>query len=1028
MDIENDPHAERDRETSDSVLDAFDRRSVLRTLGTGLVAFGGTSGSVLAQTDQNSESSDRLFEVSYGTNSELVAPFNGTEPITDVYDYSGYTADIELQKEDTARLFLYDGPNGLSLGTVIDSTSSDDGGQTGYEIDGFPADGAWVIKDDSGDTYGTAPAWSWDSGGNTDGGVIRGGFDGEFEITITPELNQGRDDPDNDEDGTVDGWEFVYGEFENGSFQNVEVIDLKVNGEPQSVTITPSGQQTEAEVPEPSIDPASVRLSRTAVEAQADEQGPTLEVTVSNAEDVRAELNAETVRPEVYDEGDFEFTMNEVDSPEDPMNEVDSPEVPMLPEQYRSTEDSDRERYRTTFVIPDVEPGDWVPITIVAEGPGGTAELTEYSPSQQGDAEESGNSSFTYHANDIGYNEANQYTEIGRQIGFGVFERILAGPMIVIGGDDEALDSFAKEQISVDKTGDSGNLTDEYKKRRIEILRLLERAREHDLNRALVSDAMTMGGIGVNIRFNDNNGRLYTVPGSIEDDYSNVEGEGGLFNKAIEEAGDISYNTGEDAFRAVTHLGLGPGSSGRRYRDGVLNRGKNNVYISNLGENRVDQTLGTELEELLHADGYADLYQNTIKYPIKGNLDDIYVDLFGEGSVLTLSTGTRLADTIGLKVYPLESFSDLLDYEEVPVGKETSFKIPKLTEYDLNDTAKVLSLTEGRYPLLIPELREIQGEPGVLLYRADTIGENIGEKIVSTVADPFNLQNKLFNIITERENDDDPLVINQDDRRSITPSLETDYDLFIEFTRDENKNKLIIRKELPTARTDYDALNMGKMIGIPAVEASDAVSTTEQISSKQVDSETSSLPTPSLRAIDTNGRITGYNYDGEYVRNIPGSRASGDQGGGLEWIEVPQEIDAEFEVVYPSVDGTDTQEVSAYCEVAEASYDADAELTVTDEGTTVEGVQKEMHRGTVEPDQTVQTTELSLPEEDSQSTEQPTEQEQTQEQVTEAADTESNEDSSVDIDVEGVPALPPAQVGGALAAGVTAAYLLKRRL
>jgi hypothetical protein len=708
----------------------------------------------------------------------------------------------------------------------------------------------------------------------------------------------------------------------------------------------------------------------------------------------------------------------------------------MLPEQYRSTEDSDRERYRTAFVIPDVEPGTWVPITIVAEGPGGTAELTEYSPSQQGDSEESGNSSFKYHANDIGYNEANQYTEIGRQIGFGVFERILAGPMIVIGGDDEALDSFARPRISVDKTGDSGNLTDEYKKRRIEILRLLERAREHDLNRALVSDAMTMGGIGVNIRFNDNNGRLYTVPGSIEDDYSNVEGEGGLFNKAIEEAGDISYNTGEDAFRAVTHLGLGPRSS-RRYRDGVLNRGKNNVYISNLGENRVDQPLGTELEELLHADGYADLYQNTIKYPIKGNLDDIYVDLFGEGPVLTLSTGTRLADTIGLKVNPRESFSDLLDYKERPVGKETtwkedSFKIPKLTEYELNDPATVLSLTEGRYPLLIPELREIQGEPGVLLYRADIIGENIGEKIVSTAADAVDLQNKSFNVITEREDSNDPLVITQGDRRFITPSLETDYDLFIEFTREENKNELTLRKEVPTARTDYDALNVGKMIGIPAVEASDAVSTTEQISSKQADPETPSVPTPSLRAVDINGRITGYNDDGEYVRNIPGSRASGDQGGGLEWIEVPQEIDAEFEVFYPSVDDADTgvspEDVSAYCEVAETNYNADAELTLTDEGTTVEGVQKEMHRGTVEPDQTVQTTELSLPEEDSQSTEQPTEQEQTQEQVTEAADTESNEEFNVDIDVEGVPALPPEQIGGALAAGVTAAYLLKRRL
>ena len=243
MHSKDDSHVGRDLKTSDSASDTFDRRSILRTLGTGLVAFGGTSGSALAQTDQDSESGDRLFEVSYGADSELVAPFNGTEPITDVYDYSGVTAGIELQKEDTARLFLYDGPNGLSLGTVLDSTSSDDGGQTGYEIDGFPADGAWVIKDDPGDTYGTKPAWSWNSGGNTDGGVIRGGFDGEFEITITPELNEGRDDPQNDEDGIVNGWEFVHGEFENGSFQNVEVIDLEVNDEPQSVTITPSGQQ-----------------------------------------------------------------------------------------------------------------------------------------------------------------------------------------------------------------------------------------------------------------------------------------------------------------------------------------------------------------------------------------------------------------------------------------------------------------------------------------------------------------------------------------------------------------------------------------------------------------------------------------------------------------------------------------------------------------------------------------------------------------------------------------------------------------
>jgi hypothetical protein len=83
-----------------------------------------------------------------------------TETIESVFDYTGFTSELRLQKEDTARLFLYDRPNGLSLGTIVDSVGSDDGRSTRYEIEELPESGSWVLKDDPGDTHGDSPSWS----------------------------------------------------------------------------------------------------------------------------------------------------------------------------------------------------------------------------------------------------------------------------------------------------------------------------------------------------------------------------------------------------------------------------------------------------------------------------------------------------------------------------------------------------------------------------------------------------------------------------------------------------------------------------------------------------------------------------------------------------------------------------------------------------------------------------------------------------------------------------------------------------
>jgi hypothetical protein len=176
--------------------------------------------------------SSRAFTIEQGSISAQIAAFDRTESIESAFDYSGFTSGLRLQKADTARLFLYKGPNGLSLGTIIDSVDSSDGGSAKYEIEGLPAGGQWVVRDDSGDIYGDSPSWSWADGGNTDGGAFRGGLNDDFEIEVTVQLNEGRDEAENTESGTVDDLEFVYGEFTDPT-----VLDLETGDSAPPVTI-----------------------------------------------------------------------------------------------------------------------------------------------------------------------------------------------------------------------------------------------------------------------------------------------------------------------------------------------------------------------------------------------------------------------------------------------------------------------------------------------------------------------------------------------------------------------------------------------------------------------------------------------------------------------------------------------------------------------------------------------------------------------------------------------------------------------
>jgi hypothetical protein len=116
-----------------------------------------------------------------------------------------------------SNIFLFRGPDGLSLGFMHDVPNDGTGGAahvtfTGLptlpslEPGGLPEGGSWVVQDDANgnpcgaDTYSrTDVSWVW-GGCCTDGGAFRGGLDGSFYVEIGAEF-QG-----------IDEWDFLTGD------------------------------------------------------------------------------------------------------------------------------------------------------------------------------------------------------------------------------------------------------------------------------------------------------------------------------------------------------------------------------------------------------------------------------------------------------------------------------------------------------------------------------------------------------------------------------------------------------------------------------------------------------------------------------------------------------------------------------------------------------------------------------------------------------------------------------------------------
>ncbi|MFD1564312.1 PGF-pre-PGF domain-containing protein [Haloarchaeobius amylolyticus] len=231
----------------------------------GMLIVGGI-GSAAGQTHSTTGSSAQVrsppadsYVVEQGSFCQPIEPLSGDETIESFYEYRSHEThsdDVErryssygtthLQRDNTSTLFLYEGPDGVSLGTVHDRLGGESpGALVTLEAAGLPHESEWVVKDDNytgetrmdeyerGDGWASA-SWAYRDG-RTDGGALRGGLDGEFAVTVHPQFNEdaafaGSDLPVSGipEEGGIEEWDMLSGSAEDPDRTSLPSLDEPV--------------------------------------------------------------------------------------------------------------------------------------------------------------------------------------------------------------------------------------------------------------------------------------------------------------------------------------------------------------------------------------------------------------------------------------------------------------------------------------------------------------------------------------------------------------------------------------------------------------------------------------------------------------------------------------------------------------------------------------------------------------------------------------------------------------------------------
>ncbi len=231
---------------------SFGRRTALKLTG-GIVLGGASAGNAVAGGRGHTK---HKCYVKQGGKAYEIEPLEGDVPVEKLYDYrlpSKYegmgvnstkgphyrsVGTKDLQKEATSIMFLYDGPDGLSL-VVVHGRPGGKGGSVSWKVTSVPRDAKWAVKDDyyvDADTGEQASSnydnwetdgkkhhidWTWGSHG-TDGGALSD-LGKEFALTIYPAFNKEAELYGKHYSGWVKNWKVLSGDLDDPDHASLEL-------------------------------------------------------------------------------------------------------------------------------------------------------------------------------------------------------------------------------------------------------------------------------------------------------------------------------------------------------------------------------------------------------------------------------------------------------------------------------------------------------------------------------------------------------------------------------------------------------------------------------------------------------------------------------------------------------------------------------------------------------------------------------------------------------------------------------------
>jgi PKD repeat protein len=460
-----------------------------------------------------------------------------------------------------------------------------------------------------------------------------------------------------------------------------------------------------------------------------------------------------------------------------------------------------------------------------------------------------------------------------------------------------------------------------------------ERAREYDINTYMGSGRGSSGSIGFDLIYYDNNKQFYTVKEKSK--YIGViPAWGGVCKLAIEAKNEVG-GFGGDRW-VTTHPGpldigakVSPSANQCAFSSNVARAYMNMGYVNGTDVDSNSHHYGIWLEELSHLYlGMGDLYSSSIGGNVHGGLptEKTSSGVFPyTGLMASSSNNLKRTKTEQRRLQPIlpQPYSVLSRTELNNDGKLGDTQSdPDWPWVDDN----IVDISESGEPIDVLRVNEygITNDEKVPILDTQTTGL-LFDGDVKYLFEGHIEENKVrgYKITGGRHTRMDSAVLVDEsmdgERSKVTGGKDIKFDV-------EHTGEKFNIEQSYDADEDSIIASIETSIYIRKETLSTGIS--------RIFEEAPNVTTPDidLRAVDSQGRVTGVTEGGEFVNQIPGANASGDTSG-IEWISVPNDADVEFEV-----SSADVQQFINETNVSEENVTANYTTTVSTTGEDAEVV------------------------------------------------------------------------------------------